>query len=546
METTKRIMITVVVVALVTFFQASPAHGFAAYELPGYGFSNLGANPNQFASWNLDTPGGSITTLTYRFDSSFTNDNRIRNQVRLAFDQWNFAWFTADGANYSYLRNNGAQPFGDIRSIMVHEIGHALVYHHPDLAGNRNYGLNPAAPPPLVTQADQNNELMRSWIPPGGYNQILSHDELDGYEHFYGTRNLNFTETPFGTADILISAGPESSSGTWAVTRPVGTRRNIFDVTQGWELTSAPINFNSTSSTPMGYRTLGINWDYQNPSGTKNTRAFEVRTRGTTNTNPVFHYDGSTARHFNTYSAWTTGGADQKNDLQHRWDNPDPGDFNPSDIIHVGIEQDVWDWTVVSAQVVHPDGTRSDAPLLGFHDWNQTVTGVSSSSSGGIGSDAGGIDGGPAFEIVAQGIRLVNNETIPTQLVNMGLAVVDDLKLGLDDLNRATLNQLIKIADFEWLDIPPMTLDNGQELILVLDGDPRGLGNPIFLNRPDLIGRELFLYAETTALLGEAMVGNYALLGTPPVTGVLIPEPATLLILALSLAPALLRKNRRE
>ncbi len=546
METTKRIMITVVVVALVTFFQASPAHGFAAYELPGYGFSNLGANPNQFASWNLDTPGGTVTTLTYRFDSSFTNDIRIKNQVRLAFDQWNFAWFTGDGANYSYLRNNGAQPFGDIRSIMVHEIGHALVYHHPDLAGSRNYGLNPTAPPPLVTQADQNNELMRSWIPPGGYNQILSHDELDGYQHFYGTRNLDFTEIPFGTADILISAGPESSSGTWAATRPVGARRNAFDVTQGWELNSAPINFNSTSSTPMGYRTLGINWDYQNPSATKKTRAFEVRTRGTTNTNPVFHYDGSAAQHFNTYSAWITGGVDQKNDLQHKWSNPDPGDFDPSNIIHVGIEQDVWDWTVVSAQVVHPDGTRSDAPLLGFHDWNQTVTGVSSSSSGGIGSEAGEIDTGPPFIIVAQGIRLVNNETIPTQLVNIGLAVVDDLKLGLDNLNRATLNQLIKMTDFEWLDIPPMTLDNGQELILVLDGDPSGLGNPIFLNRPDLIGRELFVYAETRDLLGEAMVGNYALLGTSPVTGVFIPEPATMLILTLGLAPALLRKNRKK
>jgi len=505
--------------APLVIYQASTVRGAAAYELPGYGFSNLGANPNQFASWNPDTPGGAVTTLTYRFDSSFTNDNRIRNQVRLAFDQWDFAWFTPNGATYSYLRNNGVQPFGDIRSIMVHEVGHALVYHHPDVGAdsNRNYGLNTSPPPALITQADQNNEVMRSWIPPGAYNQVLSHDELDGYEHFYGSRNLNFTEITSGTANILISAGPESSSNTWAAARPAGVQRNASDVTQGWRLTSAPINFNSTSSTPMGFRTLGINWDYENPSTDKETRAFEIRTRGTTNTNPVFHYDGSAARHFNSYSATITGGADQKNDLLHRWSNPDPGDFDPSDIIHVGVEQDVWDWTVVSAQVVHPDGTRSNAPLLGFHDWNQTITGVGSSSSGGIASEVGGINGGPPFEIVAWGIRLVNSETIPVELTRMGLAVVDDMELGLADLNRETLNRLVASQSFSFFDIPQLMLDNGEELLLVFDGKPDGVTDPYFLNRPDLIGRELFVFAETMDPVRGAMVGNYALLGTPPV-----------------------------
>lgn len=528
--------------ALVAYFQSSPAWGFAAYELPGYGFSNLGTNPNQFASWDPDTPGGTLTTLTYRFAASFTNDNRIRNQVRLAFDQWDFAWFTADGANYSYLRNNGAQPFGDIRSIMVHEVGHALAYHHPDLTA-LNYGLNPTPPPDLVAQADQNNEQMRSWIPPGAYNQILSHDELDGYEHFYGPRNLNFTEITSGTANILISAGPEASSGTWAATRPVGVQRNAGDVTQGWRLTSAPINFNSTSSTPMGFRTLGINWDYQNPSGDP-TRGFEVRTRGTTNTTPVFHYDGSAARHFNTYSVSSTGGADQKNDLLHRWSNPDPGDFAPSDIIHVGVEQDVWDWTVVSAQVVHPGGAKSNAPLLSFHDWNQTVTGVAAAAEG-SGSDDAGITMGDPFTIVAQGIRLVNSETIPVELVSMGLAAVDDMKLGLADLNRETLNRLVAGQQFSFFDIPAMTLDNGQELFLVFDGKPLGgIGVPIFLNRPDLIGRELFVFAETMDPAGGAMVGNYALLGTAPIVGV--PEPGTVAMLLGAGLMALLMLRRRQ
>ncbi|MEO2047266.1 MAG: PEP-CTERM sorting domain-containing protein [Pirellulales bacterium] len=520
-----KLLAVFVCAALVSFFQSPTAHGFAGYDLPSYNFVNLGTNPNQFASWDSDVIGGSTTTVTYRFDSSFTSDNRIRNQVRLAFDQWDSAWLTADGMNYSYMRNSGTQPFGDIRSIMVHEIGHALVYHHPDVGDsiNRNYGLNASPPPPLVTQADQNNEVMRSWIPAGAYNQILSHDELDGYEHFYGSQNLNFTELTSGTPDILISAGPESSSSTWAATTPAGVQRDATDVTQGWRLTSAPINFNSTSSTPMGFRTLGINWDYQNPSSTKLTREFEIRTRGTSNPTSIFHYDGSAARHFNTYSTTSIGSPNEKNDLLHHWSDPDPGDFSPSDIIHVGVELDAWDWTVVSAEVVHPDATKSSAPLLSFHDWNQTVTGVASSPDS---SGEHGINMGPPVRVIAHGLRLVNTEAMPTLVRRIGLGIVDGMGLRLQDLNGETLKVLERDARFKWLDLAPTMMDKGGVMTLIFDGDPvQPTPNPVFV--PDgesFLRHELFGYVETTDHQGGAVVGNYALLGTMPIT--MTHEPA--------------------
>lgn len=516
-----KLLTFLVCAAILSFPQAPTAHGFAAYDLPNYNFVDLATNPNQFASWDPDVPNGNTTTVTYRFDPSFTNDSRIRNQIRLAFDQWDSAWSTADGANYSYMRNSGTQPFGDIRSIMVHEIGHALVFHHPNIGSgiNRNYVPNATPPPPIVTQADQNNEVMRSWIPAGAYTQILSHDELDGYNYFYGNQNLNFAEIFGGTADILVSAGPESNSGTWAATRPAGTQRNATDVTQGWQLTSAPINFNSTSSTPMGFRTLGINWDYQNPSSTKLTHEFEIRTRGTNNPTPLFHYDGSSARHFNTYTTSAIGGANQKDDLLHKWSNTDPGDFDPSDIIHVGIEQDVWDWTVVSAEVVHPDGTRSNAPLLSFHDWNQTVTGVTSPSVPSDGSDAQAIEMGPPVRVVAQGVRLVNTAAMPIEVKRIGLGIVDDMKLQLEDLNGETMQLLERKDKFKMLDLPPIRMDKREEWHLIFDGDPIQTANTINIpGGKNFLGHEVFGYVETVDPQGGAIVGNFALLGTMPIT----------------------------
>jgi len=503
------------------FFQVNAAHGISAFTgddtVNPSGFSDLIANPDDYFSWDL-------TNITYEFDSSFTSNNQIRDQIRLAFDQWDTANGTANGSNYSYFRDVSSQPFGDIRSIAVHEIGHVLAFHHPNQADgfNRNYGLSGAGG--LVVQADQNNEVMRSFINPGDYNHTLSHDELDGFDYFYG-HDLNFTEVVSG-GDIVIQAGSLGSGNTWAEGGPSGFYRTGNQL-EGVRSTSGTITFNTTSSTPLGFKTLGINWDYQNVSG-GDTSSFEIVTRGTNNPTPIFRYDGFPANRFNSYASSTVS-ADAKEDLKHVWSNPTGGPF--PGVVHVGLEQDVWDWTVVSAQVVNPDSTKTNAPLLSFHDWNQTVTGVSA-----LPAEADSPANGITFEnpvIIGRGIRLVNSLSTPSEVVELALANVEGMNLQLADLNHDTMQQLVKDERLEFIPIDPLTMDDGEQMLLLFEGESGNFpGSVLPLNRPDLLNTELFVYAKSQ--IGEVIVGNYALVGRDPITGV-IPEASSIVLAAIGL-----------
>jgi hypothetical protein len=240
--------------------------------------------------------------------------------------------------------------------------------------------------------------------------------------------------------------------------------------------------------------------------------------------------------------------ADAKDDLTHTWSDPAGGPIPASSILHVGLMQDVWDWSVVSAQVRDITGMLTNAPLISWQPWSNSFF-ISLSTPGFVAEGKDRFTGNVI--ITAHGLRIENSDT-PVFLSRFGIAIVDDLNLDLNDLNHNTLDELVQLGRMQFFD-ESIFLDSSQDFTIMFDGIAEGLPTAAFagndflsLNRPDLVDHELFVYA--LGQNGGVTAGSYGLIGTPPITGAAaVPEPPTLLLLATSIVFVLgLHQMRRE
>src|SRR5690606_24335809 len=159
--------------------------------------------PDALFSWD-----GNL--ITYKLDATIYDAFPLakqRQQIRLGMQRWSEAHNRPRGTEFDYTRQGNDNSYFDLRSIVMHEMGHVLGSQHVDVAWDRDQmNYVPTGGGGWMAQADMGTEIMQERIARGEIRRILSHDELDMHDHAYN-RTVTFQEV-FGNtpADITILA----------------------------------------------------------------------------------------------------------------------------------------------------------------------------------------------------------------------------------------------------------------------------------------------------------------------------------------------------
>ena len=189
---------------------ANEARAVALSSFSGAGEpTDLINNPLDFYAFDGDV-------ITWKMDSTFRSffpSNALRDQVRLAFDEWSTASSDPLRRNpntlYSWVRTDTSRPVWDLRSVVTHELGHALGSQHTDASwfnANRQKNFQPDGSGGWIAAPPIGGEIMNegngpglpgskptAGMGPGGVWRILSKDEIAMLDHVYD-RHLTFQE----------------------------------------------------------------------------------------------------------------------------------------------------------------------------------------------------------------------------------------------------------------------------------------------------------------------------------------------------------------
>jgi hypothetical protein len=533
--------------------EAAKAFTIFDYQIPITAFADIQANPNDHLRWDLTRP------ITYSFDAKFNalfTDPKIKDQIRLALA----AWANVNSIGYGPTPGYGntdileANAFGDIRSITLHELGHALGLGHPNqgAAADLNFIFNPDGGDPSTetltkvnsSQAPNsaNTEVMYAFFSSGEYRRILTWDEIDGFYKLYGTQSPRFQEVASGGDLVFTTWNATDQFGNpnplnFALTAVSGTQGNA---TTGSTITSATISYNAISSTSMGFQTHGINWSCYN--NILKVHSIKIRTHGTDSTTPVTSRNGpaywdnqGTSYVLNSggpptgLSAASSG---LKDDVIWTWTLPGATaatDVPINTIFHPGLSVDANNWSVANSQCYDINGISSTLPLtvdhsfytdglLGFASLNRRSHADSEQDA-----QAATYYARAGSNICAQGFMIVPTDAPQTTIANLQFAEVTGMGIAISNLNAQGFAQLqasnlvTTVTNFG-----VHTLGPGQPFVVLLQGGAGCLpydvvtnGNYIVLNRPDLLTKEVFLAWQSSN--PENTVGNYSLMGEPPV-----------------------------
>jgi hypothetical protein len=553
------------------FLHTSIAYGVAFIGTGGEALTDLTSTPNKIYRFDPaeDIFGTPVIRwkMTNQFKAQFPLAKQ-QEQVRLAIHEWQEGMFSAirrAAPTYGWTRWSGASDFYDLRSILMHEIGHALGSQHPDAAWfndsgngtpfNQNYVRNNGgwmpAPPlggEIMNEGNDATSLPGSkppkGLPAGAYWRTLSKDELAFLDHAYPTA-MDFVEVgPNDDAELVIDlfaigSGP---GGTLGIGGPDSTESfDPNDANQGRRILQASAKVRQEASLPIGFKALPRNWEITNNTG-EPIKSVIITARGTNNPNPT-SWSSSGPKRFTFQGALVAPPvpdprAFNLEDVAHLFTQPQNAPINNGETVGVGLQKDVWDWTVVDSQAIQIDNDFVNIGLVSIQEFNLTSPVVPSPDDL---PDDFFVDGLWAlhgtFDILAKGFKLINQEMLDVTVSELGLAP-DFNPNRTDQLNSESLGRLAASGDVQFVPLTsPLTLAAGEAHYFLLDGSPSALpddvltsGKWMMLTPPDgFMDQQMFVYAASQG--GGFDVNNFALINTP----VFIPEPSGALLAVLGL-----------